>query len=98
MVLGVCGEYIVTSTNNTDDIIDDIREQELTLCHGLVSTNPFVIKKIGIKAYQQCKIKINERTFVIEANDTLEFGYDVFDITSIVAQTDGVKLVIRYLC
>ena len=96
-MLGTCNEFIVASTNVTDNIIDAIKEQELNLGRNLASSSTFVIKKIGIKVSKYCEIKINESTFVIEANDTLEFGYDVFDVTSVIAQTEDVKLTIRYL-
>lgn len=96
-MLGTCGEYIVNSTNTTDDIIDKIKEYEVGLSSNVVLPSPFIIKKIGIKANNECSIQLNGRTFVIEANSTLEFGYNVFDIRSIVLQTEGVKLTIRYL-
>lgn len=96
-MLGTCNEFTVTSTNITDNIVDVIKEQELNLGRNLASLSPFVIKKIGIKASKHCEIKINKSTFVIEANEPLEFGYGVFDVTSIIAQTEGVKLTIRYL-
>lgn len=96
-MLGTCGEYIIDSTNATEDIADKIREYELKLGSNIALLSPFVIKKIGIKANSECSIKLNGRTFIIEANGTLEFGYNVFDIMSIVAQTEGVKLTIRYL-
>ena len=96
-MLGTCGEYIINSTNTTDDIADKIRDYELGLGSNVALLSPFVIKKIGIKANSECSIKLNGRSFVIEANNTLEFGYNVFDIISIVAQTEGVKLTIRYL-
>lgn len=95
-MLGTCGEYIIDSTNTTDDIINKIKEYESGLGLNTLPT-PFIIKKIGIKANGECSIKLNGRTFVIEANGTLEFGYNVFDVKSIIAQTEGVKLTIRYL-
>jgi hypothetical protein len=96
-MLGTCGEYIVDSTNITDDIINNIKEYELGLGSNIALPSPFIIKKIGIKADSECSIKLNGRNFTIEPNGTLEFGYNVFDIKSIVAQTEGVKLTIRYL-
>ena len=96
-MLGTCGEYIITSTNKTENIVDSIKKHELNLGLNLTLSNPFIIKKIGIKASANCCIKINGRDFNIGANDTLEFGYNVFDVTSIVAQTKGVELTIRYL-
>ena len=94
-MLGTCGEYIVNSTNTTDNIIDKIKDYELSL--GFKTPTPLIIKKIGIKVDKDCILNINKRTFTLEANSTLEFGYNVFDITSIVAQTQGVKIIVRYL-
>jgi hypothetical protein len=96
-MLGTCGEYIVGSTNTTDNIINNIKEYELGLGANITLPSPFIIKKIGIKADSECSISLNGRNFTIEANDTLELGYNVFDVKSIVAQTEGVKLIIRYL-
>lgn len=96
-MLGTCGEYIVTNTNDTDNIVDLIKEHELNLGFCSTLSNPFIIKKIGIKASTKCDIIINGRKFTLGANDPLEFGYNVFDITSIIAQTKSVKLTIRYL-
>lgn len=96
-MLGTCGEYIVERTNVVDDIVNDIKNYELSLGLSIILSHPFIIKKIGIKASKGCNININDRSFTIEENGTLEFGYNVFDIKSIVAQTEGVKLTIRYL-
>jgi hypothetical protein len=96
-MLGTCGEYIVSSTNTTDDIINNIKEYESGLGVNIALPSPFIIKKIGIKTNNECLISLNGRNFIIEANSTLEFGYNVFDVKSIVSQTEGVKLTIRYL-
>jgi hypothetical protein len=96
-MLGTCGEYIVTSTNDTDNLVDIIQKHELTLGVNPVWLYPFSIKKIGIKASAKCDISINGRKFTLEANEPLEFGFGVFDVTSIVSQTPNVKLTIRYL-
>jgi hypothetical protein len=95
-MLGTCGEYIVESTNTTDNVVEKIREYEVGLGFATIPS-PLVIKKIGIKVSAECILKINGRDFNLEANGTLEFGYNVCDIRSIVAQTEGVKLTIRYL-
>jgi hypothetical protein len=95
-MLGTCGEYIVESTNTTDNVVEKIREYEVGLGLNTVPS-PLVIKKIGIKVSAECILKINGRDFNLEANGTIEFGYNVCDIRSIVAQTEGVKLTIRYL-
>ena len=95
-MLGICGEYVVNSTNTTDDIINEIKDYETELALNTLPSS-FEIKKIGIKANGECVLKLNGRPFIIEANDVLEFGYNVFKIKSIVAQTEGVKLTIRYL-
>lgn len=94
-MLGTCGEYIVNSSNTVDNIINKIKDYEARL--GVNPPNPFIIKKIGIKVDKNCVLNINKRTFNLEANSTLEFGYNVFDITSIIAQTQGVKIIVRYL-
>ena len=96
-MIGTCGEYIIDSTNTTDDIIDKIKEYELSLDSNIVLPSPFIIKKIGIRPNSDSAIKLNGRVFNIKGNETLEFGYNYFDITSIIAQTEGVQLVIRYL-
>lgn len=96
-MLGVCGEYTIGSTNSTDNIINSIKEYELGLRKNVILPSPFIIKKIGIKVNKECSIKLNGRTFTIESNGVLEFAYGMFDITSIVVQTEGVKLIIRYL-
>ncbi len=96
-MLGTCGEYIVANTNDTNDIVDSIKEYELTLGLSPLLSNPFIIKKIGIKASDKCNISINGRNFSLEANEPLEFGFNVFDVTSIVSKTKNVKLTIRYL-
>lgn len=94
-MLGTCGEYIVNSSNTVDNIVDKIKSYELSL--GVKTPSPLVIKKIGIKVDKECVLKINKRNFNLEANGVLEFGYNVFDITSIIAQTQGVKIIVRYL-
>lgn len=96
-MLGTCGEYIVDVTNTTDNIVDKIKEYELTLNPNIMLSSPFIIKKIGIKANSDSAIKINGRVFNVKENEVLEFGYDCFDITSIVSQTKGTELIIRYL-
>lgn len=97
-MIGTCGEYIVNSTNTTDDIINKIKEYELSLGGVNSLTSPFTIRKIGIKSESDCTIKINRnRLFTLKKNEPLEFAYNVFDVTSLIAQTQGVKLTIRYL-
>ena len=95
-MLGTCGEYIVESTNTTDNVVEKIREYEGGLGLNTIPS-PLVIKKIGIKVSAECVLKINGRNFNIEENGTIEFGYNVCNILSIIAQTEGVKLIIRYL-
>lgn len=95
-MLGTCGEYIVESTNTTDNVVEKIREYEVGLGFNTIPS-PFIIKKIGIKVSAECILKINGRDFNLEENGTLEFGYNVCDIRSIIAQTKGVKMTIRYL-
>lgn len=90
-MLGTCGEYIIDSTNTTDDIVELIKTSES------ITYSPFVIKKIGIKCESDCEVKINDKSFNLTANEPLEFGYDIWDILSIVAVTTNVKMVIRYL-
>lgn len=96
-MLGTCGEYIVGSTNVTDNIIDKIKQYELSLNLNTTLPSPFIIKKIGIRVDTDCAIELNGRVFNIKGNEALEFGYDYFDITSIICQTEGVELTIRYL-
>lgn len=96
-MLGICGEYIVDSTNITDDIIDKIKEYELSLNLNTTLPSPFIIKKIGIRPNKNSVVKLNGRVFNIKGNEALEFGYDCFDITSIICQTEDVELTIRYL-
>ena len=90
-MLGTCGEYIISSTNTTDDIVKLIKTSEN------INYSPFIIKKIGIKCDNDCELKINNKLFYLSANEPLEFGYDVWDITSIISATKGVKMVVRYL-
>lgn len=94
-MLGTCGEYIVAATNSTDEIVEQIKEYEKALTEYIPS--PFIIRKIGIKTDIECTLIINGREFIIDQNGVLEFGYDMFNVTSIVAQTEGANLKIRYL-
>lgn len=94
-MLGTCGEIIIDSTNSTDDIIEKIKDYEKSI--GITLPSRFVIKKIGIKVENDCEVKINNKSFHLSANEPLEFGYDVWDIKNIVAVTEEVKMVIRYL-
>jgi hypothetical protein len=97
-MLGICGEYIVENTNTVDDIVDKIKEYELSLGMNNALSHSFVIKKIGIKSNSDCTIKLNgNRLFNLKKNEPLEFAYNVFYVTSLIAQTQGVKLIIRYL-
>ena len=94
-MLGTCGEVIIKGTLNTEEIVDVIKDYESNFVTHLPS--PFIIKKIGIKPSADCVVKINGRDFNIKSDEVLEFGYNVFDIKSIVAQTEGIDLTIRYL-
>lgn len=94
-MLGTCGEVIIENTNTTDDIIETIKAYENNFNTPLPS--PFIIKKIGIKPSADCIVKINGRDFKIKYGEVLEFGYNIFDIKSIIAQTNNVELTIRYL-
>lgn len=95
-MLGTCGEYIVASTNTTDNIVDLIKQNEVDLGFKYLP-NPFILKKIGIKSDSTCKIEINKHAFELSPNDSLEIGYNMMDISSIKSQNSGVKLIIRYL-
>ena len=96
ILLGICGEYIVNSTNTIDNLVDKIKEYELELSTDTLPS-PFILKKIGIKADSDCIVKINNRNFTIKENEALEIGYGLCNICNVVAQTDGVGLTIRYL-
>lgn len=95
-MLGICGEYIIESTNTTDNIVDKIKKYEMQFSSNNLPT-PFVIKKIGILVEADCTVKINGRPFIIKQDSPLEIGYNIMDIFSIVSDTSNVKLTVRYL-
>lgn len=94
-MLGTVGEYIVESSNTTDNIVDKIKEYELSLVDSVPSS--FYIKQLGILPSAACTIKVNGRNFYTTKEIPLELGYNMMDVTKIVAQDEGVKLTIRYL-
>lgn len=80
-MIGKIKEIIIDSTVAGEEILTDV--------HAAVGCD--------IKAYADCTVIINgESTFVIDADEVLSLPHHYQNITSIKAQTAGVKLKIRY--
>ncbi len=91
----VYGEFIVESTNS-NDIVQEIKEQEKSLNLNPVPEK-FFLRKLGIKPTADCEVSINGRVFKLAANEALEFGYESIKVDSIIFKTTGVEAVIRYM-
>lgn len=95
-MLGTVSEYIVNSSNTTDNIVDLIKAQEMQQSPSLVPNN-FLLKKLGILSDTDGSIYINNKLLTLIKNQSLELGYGLSDVYSIKANTSGMKLIIRYL-
>lgn len=95
-MFGTVGEYVVNSSNTSDELVDLIKEQELAANPKLVPSH-FLLKKLGILSASDGEIYINDKLFTLMKNKSLEFGYGLTDVHSIKCNTAGIKLIIRYL-
>ena len=98
---GKFGEYNIASTNTTDNVVDKIKDYELTFSDNEYLLNlkeKFKIKNIGIKNMSNSDIivKINERPVMITANSSFNLPYVEF-IESVVFSTVGANVSIRYV-
>ena len=92
----VYGEIIIQGTTSGDDVVQAVKDYEISL--GLNSVpEDFVISKLGIKVDGPCTVAVNGRDFSINAKEPLEFGYDSIRITSLVFKTAGINAVVRYM-
>ena len=90
----VYGELDITT--NSDDVVQAIKEYEISLGLNEVPEN-FVLRKLGIKVDAACDVAVNGRDFSINAKEPLEFGYDSIKVNSLVFRTTGINAVIRYM-
>lgn len=91
-----CGELIIESSSTTDNIVDLIKDYEVSLALNDIP-DPFSVNKLGIKCSAECILNINGRDFTVDKDDTIEFGYDTIEITDVTPKTEGAKLIVRYM-
>ena len=91
----VYGEFAINETTY-DNVVNLIKNYEIELGLNDIPNN-FVIRKLGIKADATCTVEINGHDFLINTDESLEFGYDSIKVHSIIFKTTGIKAVIRYM-
>lgn len=100
-VTGNVGEYNIDSTNTTDNVVDKIKEYELSFeDNGYLQENAdnFGIKNLGIRndSGNNVVVNINNRPFTILASSALNLPH-IEMIKSIVFETSGAKVCVRYV-
>lgn len=98
---GNFGEYNVAATNTTDNIVEKIKEYELSFDDSKYleeNAESFAIKNLGIRndANSDIVVKVNGRPFTILAGTALNLPY-IEMINSVVFATAGVKVSVRYV-
>lgn len=100
-VTGNVGEYNIDSTNTTDNVVEKIKEYELSFeDNGYLqdNANDFGIKNIGIRndSGNDVIVNINSRPFTILAGTALNLPH-IEMIKNVVFKTSGAKVCVRYV-
>ena len=98
---GNFGEYNVAATNTTDNVVEKIKEYELSFeDNGYLQENAdnFGIKNLGIRndSGNDVIVDINNRPFTILAGTALNLPH-IEMIKSVVFKTSGAKVCVRYV-
>lgn len=100
-VTGNVGEYNIDSTNTTDNVVEKIKEYELSFEDNKYlqeNADNFGIKNLGIRNDSGIDVivGINNRPFTILAGTALNLPH-IEMIKSVVFETSGAKVCVRYV-
>ena len=91
----VYGEYDIMGTS-TDDIVQKIKEYELSLGLNTVPER-FFLRKLGVRVDAVCEVEVNGRAFSVIPDEPLEFGYESIKVEKLIFRTPGVNAIVRYM-
>lgn len=91
----VYGEYDIMGTS-TDDIVQKIKEYELSLGLNAVPER-FFLRKLGVRVDTACEVEVNGRAFSVIPDEPLEFGYESIKVEKLIFRTPGVNAIVRYM-